>query len=90
MDHKFCFALSISVLITVQLSDISLVMLFSSFLIFFSELKAGSGMDMTDVQKNIMLLYEYNAMLREKLVATHSMLRDLATEPSSAMSRDKS
>ncbi|XP_030459721.2 uncharacterized protein LOC115680121 isoform X1 [Syzygium oleosum] len=53
------------------------------------ELKAGSGMDMTDVQKNIMLLYEYNAMLREKLVATHSMLRDLATEPSSAMSRDE-
>lgn len=53
------------------------------------EFKAGSDMDMTDVQKNIMLLYEYNAMLREKLVATHSMLRDLVTESSSAMSRDK-
>ncbi|KAF8015407.1 hypothetical protein BT93_H1036 [Corymbia citriodora subsp. variegata] len=52
------------------------------------ELKAGSDMDMTDVQKNIKLLYEYNAMLREKLVATHSILRDIVTEPS-AMSRDK-
>lgn len=38
------------------------------------ECKNGSEMDMSDVQKNLKNLYEYNAMLRERLLAAQSLL----------------
>ncbi|XP_058737441.1 uncharacterized protein LOC131609679 [Vicia villosa] len=38
------------------------------------ECKSGSEMDMSDVQKNLENLYEYNAMLRERLLAAQSLL----------------
>ena len=40
-------------------------------------------MDMYDVQKNLKSLYEYNVMLREKVVGLQSMLHELATKSSS-------
>lgn len=51
---------------------------------FTAELKDASEMDMSDVQKNLRSLYEYNVMLREKLVATQSMFHSLATKSSSS------
>lgn len=47
------------------------------------ELKDVSEMDMYDVQKNLKSLYEYNVMLREKIVGIQSMLHELATKSSS-------
>ncbi|KAL9234886.1 hypothetical protein vseg_009702 [Gypsophila vaccaria] len=47
-----------------------------------SEYNENSQVDMSDIQKNLQSLYEYNAMLREKLVNTQSMLRNLATKNS--------
>ncbi|GMH07650.1 hypothetical protein Nepgr_009490 [Nepenthes gracilis] len=44
-----------------------------------AEFKSGSSMDMSDIRKNIQDLYEYNAMLREKLVAAQSTLDGLTT-----------
>ncbi|KAL5538696.1 hypothetical protein UlMin_044464 [Ulmus minor] len=44
------------------------------------ELKDGSEMDMSDIQKNLKSLYEYNFMLREKFLATQSLLNELATK----------
>ena len=40
-------------------------------------------MDMSDVQKNLQSLYEYNVMLRDKLVAAQSQLRSSASMQSS-------
>ncbi|KAA8538913.1 hypothetical protein F0562_025605 [Nyssa sinensis] len=48
------------------------------------EFKAGSEINMSDIQKNIQDLYEYNAMLREKLVATQSTLHALTIKASSS------
>ncbi|KAK9673436.1 hypothetical protein RND81_12G167800 [Saponaria officinalis] len=47
------------------------------------EYNGSSPVDMSDIQKNLQNLYEYNAMLREKLVDTQSMLRTLTTKNSS-------
>lgn len=47
---------------------------------FTSELKDVSEMDMSDVQKNLKSLYDYNVMLREKFIAVQSMLHELATK----------
>ncbi|XP_062109638.1 uncharacterized protein LOC133821213 isoform X1 [Humulus lupulus] len=44
------------------------------------ELKDSSEMDMSDVQKNLKCLYEYNVMLREKFLSVQSMLLELATK----------
>ncbi|KAB2629971.1 hypothetical protein D8674_007490 [Pyrus ussuriensis x Pyrus communis] len=46
------------------------------------ELKDASEMDMSDVQKNLRSLHEYNVLLREKLVATQSLFHSLATKSS--------
>uniref|UniRef100_A0A5B7AKP0 Uncharacterized protein n=1 Tax=Davidia involucrata TaxID=16924 RepID=A0A5B7AKP0_DAVIN len=48
------------------------------------EFKAGSEINMFDVQKNLQDLYEYNAMLREKLVAAQSMVHALTIKASSS------
>lgn len=39
-------------------------------------------MDIADVQKNLIHLYKYNVMMREKLVATQSLLNNLAKKSS--------
>ncbi|KAJ4968489.1 hypothetical protein NE237_015190 [Protea cynaroides] len=44
----------------------------------FPEFKSSSGVDISDVQRNLQNLYEYNVLLREKFVAAQSMLQDLA------------
>ncbi|XP_021818393.1 uncharacterized protein LOC110760437 [Prunus avium] len=49
------------------------------------ELKDASEMDMSDVQKNLRSLYEYNVMLREKLIATQSLFHSLPTNSSSSV-----
>lgn len=62
---------------------------FSAFLIllsyFTAELKDASEMDMSDVQKNLRSLYEYNVMLREKLIATRSLFHSLPTNSASSV-----
>lgn len=47
------------------------------------ECKSGSEMDMSDVQKNLKNLYEYNAMLRERLLAAQSLLHSSSSSHSS-------
>lgn len=54
-----------------------------------AEFKAGSEMDMSDIQKNLTSLYEYNVMLREKLLAAQSSLHALATKSSSPVTHSK-
>jgi hypothetical protein len=54
-----------------------------------AEFKAGSEMDMSDIQKNLTSLYEYNVMLREKLLATQSSLHSLATKSSFPVTESK-
>ncbi|TYJ24269.1 hypothetical protein E1A91_A08G249700v1 [Gossypium mustelinum] len=44
------------------------------------ELKSGSEIELSDIQKNFQRLYDYNVMLREKFVATQSLLHDLAAK----------
>ncbi|XP_062084211.1 uncharacterized protein LOC133790556 isoform X2 [Humulus lupulus] len=44
------------------------------------DLKDSSEMDMSDVQKNLKCLYEYNVMLREKFLSVQSTLHELATK----------
>ncbi|XP_041020599.1 uncharacterized protein LOC121262267 isoform X1 [Juglans microcarpa x Juglans regia] len=53
------------------------------------ELKPSSEMDMSDVHENLRSLYEYNVMLREKLVATQSLLNVLAMKSSSPVTENK-
>ena len=53
---------------------------YSILLLFATELKDSSEMDMSDVQKNLKCLYEYNVMLREKFLSVQSMLHELATK----------
>ncbi|XP_028957371.2 uncharacterized protein [Malus domestica] len=49
------------------------------------ELKDASEMDMSDVQKSLRSLHEYNVMLREKLVAAQSLFHSSATKSSSSV-----
>ncbi|KAF4354569.1 hypothetical protein G4B88_029181 [Cannabis sativa] len=46
------------------------------------ELKDCSEMNMSDVQKNLKCLYDYNVMLREKFLSVQSMLHELAMKSS--------
>ncbi|XP_044483083.1 uncharacterized protein LOC123209252 isoform X2 [Mangifera indica] len=46
-------------------------------------LKAGSEVEMSDIQKSFQQLYEYNVTLTNKLVATQSLLHELAAKSSS-------
>ncbi|XP_024030979.1 uncharacterized protein LOC21398216 [Morus notabilis] len=46
------------------------------------EFKDVPEMDMSDVQKNLKSLYEYNVMLREKFVGIQSVLNELAAKSS--------
>ncbi|XVF56492.1 hypothetical protein PTKIN_Ptkin06aG0125500 [Pterospermum kingtungense] len=47
------------------------------------ELKSGSEIELSDVQKNFQRLYDYNIMLREKFLATQSLLNALGAKSSS-------
>lgn len=40
--------------------------------LWLADFKPGSEIDMSDIQKNLQNLYEYNVMLREKLLAVYS------------------
>ncbi|KAK8660295.1 hypothetical protein V6N13_051223 [Hibiscus sabdariffa] len=44
------------------------------------ELKSGSEIALSDIQKNFQRLYDYNALLREKFIASQSLLRDLTAK----------
>lgn len=46
-------------------------------------------MDMSDVQKNLRNLYEYNVMLRDKLIAAHSLLHSSSSRHSSQIRSDE-
>ncbi|XWS42916.1 hypothetical protein CRYUN_Cryun16bG0055100 [Craigia yunnanensis] len=47
------------------------------------ELKSGSEIELSNIQKNFQSLYDYNVMLGEKFVATQSLLRALGAKSSS-------
>ncbi|XP_022718530.1 uncharacterized protein LOC111276872 isoform X2 [Durio zibethinus] len=52
------------------------------------ELKSGSEIELSDIQKNFQRLYDYNVMLRDEFVATQSLLRALdAKSPSPSTER---
>lgn len=42
-------------------------------------------MDLTDIQKNLKNLYEYNLMLRDKLLATQSLLNSSSSSHTSSV-----
>ncbi|XP_052185525.1 uncharacterized protein LOC127797067 [Diospyros lotus] len=48
------------------------------------EFKAGSEFNLSDVKKNLQSLYDYNVMLRERLVAAESMLQSLTHKSSTS------
>lgn len=52
------------------------------------EIKGGSGMDMSDIQKNLKNLYEYNVMLREKLLAAQALLHASSSKNSSVSNKE--
>ncbi|KAL5769697.1 hypothetical protein ACOSP7_013851 [Xanthoceras sorbifolium] len=52
-------------------------------------LKPESEVEMSDIQKNFQCLYDYNVMLREKLVAAQSSLHALAAKSSSPAPESK-
>lgn len=52
------------------------------------EIKGGSEMDMADIQKNLKNLFEYNAMLRDKLLAAQSLLHSSSSMHSSVKSKE--
>lgn len=54
-----------------------------------AESNGNSTVDVSDIQKNLQDLYEYNTMLREKLVNTQSMLRALKTKYPAMASDDQ-
>lgn len=53
------------------------------------ELEAGSEIEISDIQKNLKSLYEYNVMLREKLVAAQLLLHTLAKKSASPITESK-
>ncbi|PSS05040.1 Stoned B-like protein [Actinidia chinensis var. chinensis] len=48
------------------------------------EFKAGSEISMSDINKNFQSLYDYNVMLRERLVSAQCMLQSLTMKASSS------
>ena len=50
----------------------------------FAEFKAGSEISMSDINKNFQSLYDYNVMLRERLVSAQCMLQSLTMKASSS------
>lgn len=54
-----------------------------------AESNGSSTIDMSDIQKSIRNLYDYNVMLRDKLVDTQSTLRALTTKNPSLASENQ-
>ncbi|KAL0843180.1 hypothetical protein Bca101_016425 [Brassica carinata] len=52
----------------------------------FGEGSSGSEVDAVDIKKKFQLLYDYNVLLREKLLDTHSLLNALGAKASSSSS----
>ncbi|KAI4374033.1 hypothetical protein MLD38_012079 [Melastoma candidum] len=52
------------------------------------ELKSSSDMTMADVQKSLMRLYNYNVLLREKLVSMQSSIHQVAKDSLSSLHQD--
>uniref|UniRef100_A0A1J3ERA6 Transmembrane protein n=1 Tax=Noccaea caerulescens TaxID=107243 RepID=A0A1J3ERA6_NOCCA len=50
----------------------------------FSEGSSGSEVDAIDIKKKFQLLYDYNVLLREKLIDTQSLLNNLAAKASTS------
>lgn len=50
----------------------------------FSEASSGSEVDAIDIKKKFQLLYDYNVLLREKLIDTQSLLNNLAAKASTS------
>ena len=54
-----------------------------------AESNGSSTIDMSDIQKSLRNLYEYNVMLRDKLVDTQSTLRALTAKNPSLASENQ-
>ncbi|XP_021681446.2 uncharacterized protein LOC110665557 isoform X2 [Hevea brasiliensis] len=50
------------------------------------EFKGGSELEISDIQKNLQNLYNYNVILREKLLTTQSLLHSLTSKSSTSLS----
>lgn len=50
----------------------------------FSGESSGSEVDAIDIKKKFQLLYDYNVLLREKLIDTQSLLNALGAKASSS------
>ncbi|KDP23302.1 hypothetical protein JCGZ_23135 [Jatropha curcas] len=53
------------------------------------EFKGGSEVDISDIQKNLQNLYNYNVVLREKLLATQTLLHNMASKSSTSLSESQ-
>ncbi|EEF50070.1 uncharacterized protein LOC8275000 [Ricinus communis] len=53
------------------------------------EFKPESEIENSDIQKNLQHMYNYNIILREKLLATRSLLHSLATKSSTSLSESQ-
>lgn len=47
-----------------------------------AEFKAGPEISISDIQKNLQSMYDYNVLLREKLMATQSKLHAIENNAS--------
>lgn len=54
-----------------------------------AEIRPGSEISIQEIQENLKNLYEYNVMLREKLVSTRSTIHDLKSNASALSSDDR-
>ncbi|XP_050224804.1 uncharacterized protein LOC126674402 [Mercurialis annua] len=53
------------------------------------DFKADSEADISDIQKNLQHMYNYNVILRENLLATQSLLNSIATKSSTSLSENQ-
>lgn len=54
------------------------------FVFLLAEIKPGSELSASEIQKNLQNLYEYNVMLREELIVAQSMLHTLTSKASAS------
>ncbi|KAH7571362.1 hypothetical protein JRO89_XS04G0029100 [Xanthoceras sorbifolium] len=78
-----------SLLVTKYHSSTTSTRKITFLLVLTSLLKPESEVEMSDIQKNFQCLYDYNVMLREKLVAAQSSLHALAAKSSSPAPESK-
>lgn len=56
----------------------------------FAEFKAAGEISVTDLQKSLKDMYDYNVILRDKLIAAQSILHALSEKKSSPSPRSRS